>query len=302
MSTYNSFITSRPVSSAGAYSLQVTGLQPETAYRRFFLRILGTITRGASPTVLQPEEVSQLCDRVTYSPKGSKIDINVSGWNLDVLSRARYETRKNAIIGDAGTEVDHWIEIPLTPCVPNDRPARPAGQFLENSVIQVNMVTTLGEDDVTAFNGSIELWAQGDSASVGADPAVGGVVVQDVADFNGSNLTHRDGNLALMLLQRRDDFTNVQCRSNGEFVYQQATPLSLDLADYEHQQYQPNETARETAGDPMLVSVPNTAGSENFTRLFDVRNAKDVKGMINFTFNGRTASETYAYVYESFRS
>lgn len=301
MSTYNSFISSTSVSSAGTYTLQVSGLNPDNAYRRYFLRLKGTIGRGVSAAIHQPEEVSELISRVNYAPKGTKIDINCSGFLLDVLSRARYETRKNAIIEAATTEIDHWVEIPLTPSVPNDRPVRPGGEYLENTVMQVTVATTLGTDDVTSFDGSLELWAQGDDASPGFDPKVGGIVVQDVADFNGNNLTHRDGELALLLLQLRSDFTEVNCRANGGFVYQQGTPISLDLADYEHQQYQANQTDRTGNGDPLLIAVPNSAGNENFTRLFDIRNAKGTSGVINFTFSGRNASTAYPYVYESFR-
>lgn len=302
MSTYNSFITSQSVSAAGAYNLQVSGLNLENAYRRFFLRLKGTITRGASAAGHQPEEISEMLTKVNYSPVGTKIDINVSGYSLDVLSRARYSTRKNEYITDADTALDHWIEVPLTPTVPNDRPVRPKGEYLENSVLQFTIATTLGTDDITAFEGAVELWAQGDSMSPGANPNNAGVVIQDVADFNGNNLTHRDGELALLLLQRRDDFTVVDARANGGVVYQQATPLSLDMADYEHQQYQAFQTERLSNGDPLLVEVPHTDAAENFTRLFDIRNAKDVRGIVNFTFSGRTASNAYPYIYESLRS
>lgn len=301
MSTYNSFITSQSVSSAGSFNLQVSGLNPEVAYRRFFLRISGAITRGASAAAHQPEEISELITKVNYTPKGSKIDINVSGYSLDILSRARYSTRKNASITAASESIDHWLEVPLTPTVPNDRAARPAGEYLENSVLQFTIATTLGEDDITAFEGSVELWAQGDNASPGIDPSVAGVCIQDIADFNGNNLTHRDGELALLLLARRDDYTSVDCRASGSVVYQQATALSLDIADYEHQQFQATQSERTTNGDPLLVAVPSVAGEENYTRLFDIRNAKDVRGVVNFTFSGRTASNAYPYIYESLR-
>ena len=296
---YNSFVSSTSASSLGTHTLQVSGLDANTAYRRFFIRLNGSITRGAEAAVTEPETVSELVSRVTYAPTGTKIDVNCSGYRLDVVSRARYSTRKNRALEAATETLDHWIELPLTPVLAKDRGIRPAGQYLENSVIKVTLAAVGA--NITAFDGAVELWAQGDDATVGMDPANGGVVIQDVEDFNGSNLTMRDGDLSLLLLERRDDFTDVNARAGGMFVYQQATALSLDVADYEHQQFQATQTERLNAGDPLLVSVPASGDAKNYTRLFDIRNDKSVQGVVNFTFSGRTASNAYPYVYVSFR-